>query len=144
MPEPSAEDEALIQQMLLSLLTHRDSEPVREQTELERGRAAKAAEMMGSEYWQGAPMYYEPASTYNYTDQRQRDMYLERLRKDAVHNRFERNDVEKLEDQIYRDVWDQMRWEKMGFPDWAMRPGTPPEWLDVEPFEPEPEPSARK
>lgn len=130
MPEPSAEDEALIQQMLLSMLTHRQEEPAQDTTELERARAGKAAEMMGSEYWGGEPMYYEPASTYNYTDQINRNAYLERLQQDYAHRAHERSAAERLDDRAYEEVWDKMRYEKMGFPDWAFRPGTPPHWFD--------------
>lgn len=128
MPEPSADEEAFVRQMLLSMLTHREPEPVHEQTELERARAAKAAEMMGSDYWQGAPMYYEPASAYNYTDQRVRDMYLERLEQDFAHRAHERSAAQKLDDAAYEEVWDQMKYEKMGHPDWGLRPDTPPFW----------------
>lgn len=109
--------------MLLSMLTHRQPEPVAEPTELERGRAAKAAEMMGSSYWGGAPMYYEPASSYDYTDELTREMYLERLAHDAEHRA-----ARKPEDLLFRDAWDEGKAEEDSHMDWALRPGIPPWW----------------
>lgn len=120
MPEP-ADEEAAIQQMLLSLLTNRQPEPVQEQTPLDAARGAKAVEMMQSPYWQGSPMYYEPAAAYNYTDQGVHELYLDRLVNDA-----ERQATGIERDPAYEDAWEQGMTEDVTHPDWALREGTPP------------------
>jgi hypothetical protein len=119
MPDPA--EEAQIQQMLLSLLTNRQPEPVQEQTPLQQGRAAKAAEMMKDPFWQGAPMYYEPAAAFNFTDENVRRSYLERLANDAEH----RSHAPRPEDVLYRQAWEEGLQEDDVHPDWAFRPGTP-------------------
>lgn len=116
------DEEAQIQQMLMSLLTNREPEPVQESSELERGRAAKAAEMMSSSFWGGEPMYQTPASTYGYTDEGVRQGYLDRLANDAEH----RAQGTHPEDLLYRDAWQQGIDEDDRHPDRAFPAGTPP------------------
>lgn len=120
MPDP---DEAEDERLLLSMLTQRPDEPVAETTELQRGRAAKAAAMMGSPYWNGQPMYFEPAASFDFTDQLDRDMYLERLAHDAEHRAAKRPD-----DMFFREAWEEGKQEEDSHMDWALRPGTPPWW----------------
>jgi hypothetical protein len=124
MPDPAVDDEALIQQMLLSMLTNRQAEPVAESSPLQQGRAAKAAEMMGSSFWQGEPMYRNPAATYDFTDEGVEKSYLMRLANDAEHRAQRRP-----EDLLYRDAWQEGKQEDDRHPDWALPEGTPPWWL---------------
>lgn len=121
MPDP-AEEEA-VQRMLLSMLTQRQPEPVAEQSELERGRAQKAASLMGDPFWEGRPMYYEPAAAYDFTDEAVHDRYMERLSNDAQHRAKARP-----EDLFYREAWEEGKIEDDRHPDWAFREGTAPWW----------------
>src|SRR3954462_7832690 len=102
MPDPA--EDARIQPMLLSMPTQRPDEPAPEQSPLDQARAGVAADMMSSSYWNGEPMYYEPAASLNYTDEAVRNVYLERLAHDAEHRAAERP---RARDEIFRDAWEQ-------------------------------------
>lgn len=121
-------EEAAIQQMLMSMLTNRQAEPVQETSPLQAARGKKAADMMSSSFWGGEPMYYTPASAFDFTDENVHRAQLQRLARDAQHAAEQRDPYQKLQDQIYREEWEKQKYEERGHPDWALPPNTPPWW----------------
>lgn len=115
------DEEAAIQQMLLSMLTNRQPEPVQETSPLQAARGAKAAEMMGSEFWGDQPMYYTPAAAFDYTDEGVHQGYLDRMANDA-----ERQAEGRHRDIFYDEAWQEGIDEDDRHPDRAFPPGTPP------------------
>jgi len=126
MPDPAqdaADEEAEIQAMLLSLLTNRADEPVHESSPLDQARAAVTEDQMSR---RGEPMYYTPASSYNFTDENVHGEYLNRLARDAEYRGVRKNPWGR--EPEFREAWHEGVLEEDRHPDWAFPTDTPPWW----------------